>query len=68
MNELKINKDYLLADISVSMYKCFDTPGNNTSTGRCDKKNRAEPVLTASNMPRLFEASLWCLCRKIYLK
>jgi len=33
MNELKINKDYLLADISVSMYKCFNTPGNKHQYG-----------------------------------
>ena len=45
MNELKTNKGYLLAGISVSTYKCFNTPGNKTAnTGRCDKQSRAEPV------------------------
>jgi hypothetical protein len=30
MDELKMNEDYLLAGISVSMYKCFNAPVNKT--------------------------------------
>jgi hypothetical protein len=33
MDELKMNKGYLLADISVSMYKRFNTPGNKQQYG-----------------------------------
>jgi hypothetical protein len=31
MDELNMNKGYLLAGISMSMYKCFNTPGNKTA-------------------------------------
>jgi hypothetical protein len=31
MDELKMNKGYLLAGILVSMYKCFNTPANKTA-------------------------------------
>ena len=55
-----MNKCYLLAGISVSIYTCFNTTGKKkSSTVRCDAKSRAEAVLTASNMTRFFETGLW---------